>query len=732
VKLRGRWLTQAHTIHRVVQVNVRRIMLQTLLLGVAFSALLAIPVAIYQQAETSNLLSLRQAEQERVIKLAAQSIHQEMDAVLSDLRYLSQHNEIRSYLQNGDRGQRRNLALEYLVLAQQKRIYDQIRFIGLDGMEEVRVDFANGKPIIRAEQDLQDKHDRYYVQEVQWLSPGQIYVSPFDLNIEQGVIEKPLKPVIRFAVPVADSQGLIRGMVVLNYLGQRLIDKLSLLPGQTGQVWLLNTEGQWLIGPTRKDEWQFMFPQKPQPTAPPLFDAFRQQAMLEKNGLYRSEDKWIRFERVYPLTGGNPYPNPVEHARPVAMDRYYWTLAVAFSASPQQSPKAFMSRDMLPTYGALSLFAFLAAGALAYVGNRNKALSQVMERVLDDLPLLVAYVDAKLCYRFNNMAYQRFFGLSPREIFGKTMPELLGEAAYREIHPYIEQVLAGQTVTFERQLAYAGAGMHDVAVSYLPDCSPQGEVRGFYVLVNDISQIKQSERRERQRLQELAHVSRLASMGEMATEIAHEINQPMAAIAMFSAAGLRSLHADCDCNRMQSWLEAINAQAKRASEIVRRVRNFVRKGSHQHGPVNLNQVADEVSALLRHESQSQGVEVVLQLAEGLPSVYGDLVLLEQVVFNLVRNAMEALLRQPGGRRITLATSFDADRVYVEVRDTGPGIEPDISERIFDSFVTSKQEGIGMGLAISRSIIEAHGSKLRYVVNPEGGVTFMFSLAREAL
>jgi two-component system, LuxR family, sensor kinase FixL len=113
-------------------------------------------------------------------------------------------------------------------------------------------------------------------------------------------------------------------------------------------------------------------------------------------------------------------------------------------------------------------------------------------------------------------------------------------------------------------------------------------------------------------------------------------------------------------------------------------------------------------------------------------VYGDLVLLEQVVFNLVRNAMEALLRQPGGRRITLATSFDADRVYVEVRDTGPGIEPDISERIFDSFVTSKQEGIGMGLAISRSIIEAHGSKLRYVVNPEGGVTFMFSLAREAL
>jgi len=351
--------------------------------------------------------------------------------------------------------------------------------------------------------------------------------------------------------------------------------------------------------------------------------------------------------------------------------------------------------------------------------------------VLDDLPLLVAYVDAKLFYRFNNMAYQRFFGLSPREIFGKTMPELLGEDAYQEVHPYIEQVLAGQAVTFERQLAYAGAGMHDVAVSYLPDCSPQGEVRGFYVLVNDVSQIKQSERRERQRMLELAHVSRRASMSEMATEIAHEINQPLAAIGMYSAASLRTLQGECDRTQMQTWLEAINAQAKRASEIVRRVRHFVQKGELQRGPVNLNDVARDVVALLRHEAQSQAVEIELQLAEDLPPVQGELVLLEQVIFNLVRNAMEALLQQPSGRRITLTTSFDAERVYVEVRDNGPGVSPALGEHVFDSFVTSKQEGMGMGLTISRSIIEAHAGKLRYDVHPEGGSAFTFSLTRES-
>jgi PAS domain S-box-containing protein len=726
------WSTRAHTIHRVVQLDVRRIVLQTLLFGVAFSVLLAIPVALYQRAETRNLLSLRQAEQERVLKLAAQTIYQEMDAVLSDLRYLSQHNEIRSYLENNDRDHRHNLALEYLGLAKQKRLYDQIRFIGLNGMEEVRVDFAGGKPKIVAEQDLQDKHDRYYFQETQWLSPGQIYVSPFDLNIEQGAIEQPFKPTIRFAVPVADSQGLIRGMVVLNYRGRRLIDKLGQLAGQTGKVWLLNADGHWLIGPTRQDEWGFMFPQRPQTNAAPLFDAFRRQAMLAKSGLHRTEGTWIRFERIYPLTGGNPSADALDFAQPAAADRYYWTLAVARSPSSPQASNAFVPRDRWPIYGTLSLFAFLAAGGLALAINRNKALAESLEKVIDSLPVLIAYVDTEQRYRFNNKAYEGFFGLSPRQIYGKAIAEVLGDTVYREIRPYVEQALAGKPVVFERQLPYAGADMRDMVVSFLPDASPQGEVRGFFVVANDVSLVKQSEHRERQRMLELAHVSRLASMGEMATEIAHEINQPLAAIAMYSAAGLRTLHAECDCGRMESWLEAINAQAKRASEIVRRVRHFVQKGEHQRGPVNLNQVAREAAALLRHEAQSQAVEIVLQLAEDLPPVQGELILLEQVVFNLVRNAMEALLPPPSERRITLLTTFDADQVYFEVSDSGSGVDPAIGERVFDSFVTSKQEGIGMGLAISRSIIEAHAGKLRFVVSPDGGAIFMFNLARETL
>jgi PAS domain S-box-containing protein len=472
-----------------------------------------------------------------------------------------------------------------------------------------------------------------------------------------------------------------------------------------------------------------MYPDRPQRSLAVLSPPLWKQMESKKSGIHQINGSWIRFERVYPLLGENATPAWAGFAKPVDADRYYWTVAVELSQSAIQAANQALLKRLWTVYGALVLFAFLVAGALAFAISRNKALAQVMEKVVDNVPVLVAYVDAEQRYRFNNMAYERFFGLKPKQIYGRTMQELLGDDDYRKARPYIEQALAGKAVSFERQLRHVGEGMRDVTISYLPDTAPNGEARGFYVMVNDVTPIKASQRRERQHLHELAHVSRLASMGEMATEIAHEINQPLAAIAMYSSAGLRILD-ECDRSKMQSWLEAINAQAKRASEIVKRVRRFVQNGEPQLGPVDLNLIARETADLVDHDARAQGVEIVLDLAEALPQVQGERVLLEQVVFNLVRNAMEAVQGETGTRRVTLRTSCDGQLVYVEVSDTGPGVEPALGEQIFDSFVTSKQGGLGMGLAISRSIVEAHGGTLRHTANPGGGAAFTFSLARE--
>jgi C4-dicarboxylate-specific signal transduction histidine kinase len=156
----------------------------------------------------------------------------------------------------------------------------------------------------------------------------------------------------------------------------------------------------------------------------------------------------------------------------------------------------------------------------------------------------------------------------------------------------------------------------------------------------------------------------------------------------------------------------------------------MQKGETQFGPVDINLIARETEALLAHEAKSHQVDVVLELDEGLPNVPGDRVLLQQVVFNLLRNALDAVRSQTGERRVTLGSSFDTQQVTLEVTDNGPGVDSAFGEDIFDSFITSKKDGLGMGLTISRTIIEAHAGTLRYTTNPEGGSTFMFSLARE--
>lgn len=725
------WLAQAGTLHRVVQVNLRRVLALTALLGLAFSVLLAIPFVFYQRAEFDNNQGLLHAEQEQVVKLAAGAIQQEMAAVLSDLRYLSRHYEIGHHQAQPSPGSHTDLAYEYLALVEQKPYYGQVRFIGVDGMEVVRVAAHEDGATITTDAALRNRRDQTYITETLRLAPGQIYVSPLDLNFELGAVETPPRPVIHFAIPVADAQGVTQGIVVLNYRWQRLRDKLAALEGYAGRVRLLDAQGYWLMAADPEDEWGFMYPDRSQRSLAELSPQLWQRMMREASGDQRTETAWIRFERVYPLRDENAPTAGAAFATPVDAERYHWTVAVERSHAAVQAANRALLEKLWSVYGILVLFAFLVAGALVFFASRNRTLAEIMEKVVDNVPVLVAYVDRGQRYRFNNMAYERFFGLKPKQVYGKSMRELLGEAAYREVHPYIEQALAGKPVSFERQLAYAGAGPHDVVVSYLPDRGPQGEVRGFYVMVNDVSPIRASQRLEQQHMLELAHVTRLASMGEMATEIAHEINQPLAAISMYSAAGLRSLHGACERGKMEAWLEAINAQAKRASEIVKRVRRFVQKGEPQFGPVDLNLIARETAALVGHEARAHQVEIVEALAGTLPPVLGDRVLLEQVVFNLVRNAMDAVLAGAGARRVTLATSADDRLVYVEVSDTGPGVDPALAAHVFDSFVTGKRGGLGMGLAISRSIVEAHGGTLRYNATPEGGSTFAFSLPQEA-
>jgi PAS domain S-box-containing protein len=406
-------------------------------------------------------------------------------------------------------------------------------------------------------------------------------------------------------------------------------------------------------------------------------------------------------------------------------------LAVPFVLHYRIDETPALPRSVALTFATLALLSLLAAGWLAYLSARGRALARVMSKVLDNVPDLISYVDADQRYRFSNRAYHRMFGLTPAAIYGRSVRELLGETAYEVVRPQLDRALAGNPVSFESHIDYSRAGPRDVSVSYVPDRGPGGEVAGLFAVVSDITRLKEAERREREQMLELAHAARLASVGEMATQIAHEVNQPLTAIVTYCAALERGLETgSADPDRLREWASAIGDEARRVSEIVRRLREFVRRGEMVLVALDLGEVLQEVVGMIRPEARRQAVTIVVAGGSALPAVLADRILIAQALLNLLRNAVDAVAGEPPERRrVDLRAALVSDGVEVTVADSGPGVSPEVGGKLFESFVSTKPHGLGMGLPISRSIVEAHGGRLRYGPAPGGGTVFSFRLPR---
>jgi C4-dicarboxylate-specific signal transduction histidine kinase len=245
--------------------------------------------------------------------------------------------------------------------------------------------------------------------------------------------------------------------------------------------------------------------------------------------------------------------------------------------------------------------------------------------------------------------------------------------------------------------------------------------------------LREAERRHLDSQMQLAHVNRIATMGQLAASIAHEVNQPIGATLINAETALRWLAASPPKleNARQS-IDRIITDGKRAADIIGRVRGLVKKAPARKEDLEINEVIFGVIALTRNEMSKNRVLVQTRLADGLPSIWGDRVQLQQVILNLTMNAVEAMNEvREGSRELSISTSkAESDGVLVAVNDTGPGLPQASAERIFEAFYTTKPSGLGMGLSICRSIVEAHGGRLWAAPNQPHGAAFCLTLPVE--
>jgi len=318
----------------------------------------------------------------------------------------------------------------------------------------------------------------------------------------------------------------------------------------------------------------------------------------------------------------------------------------------------------------------------------------------------------------------------PGDIIGTSVYDMVAPEFRDEYRALTERVFAGESGVMEFQIVSLKGRRCWMETHVVPLRDGRDNVIALLGITRDITARKHAEDEVRLHYRELAHAARVNTMGEMASGLAHELNQPLAAIANYSRGCLRRIRSGGGTvEDLTQAIEQVCQQAERAGGIISSLRRFVNKEDSPRRTQDLHAIVREAMLIAGPEVKLHQVNVRLSLAPGMPHVLGHAIQIEQVVLNLVRNAIEAMGDVPPGRRyLTLRTYVAEEKAVVEVRDTGAGMTREMQSRIFEPFFTTKSAGMGMGLPICRSIVEAHGGALISLSNPNGdGLTFRFTL-----
>lgn len=691
--------------------------------------------------ETDTQRTLLEVNESDHVELQGEIIVGDFKSVVSDLAVVVESGAVEAALDDPSPENRQALAEQFALLAAAKGIYDQVRLLNASGQEVVRVNYDQGQPIVVSVERLQYVGNQYYFAGTIDLERGQVFVSPFDLNMEYGEIERPLKPTIRFGAPAFDRQGQKRGIVVLNYLGSELIAKLRRAEANSpGRIALLNPDGYWLSSPRTEDEWGFMFSDRKgdslQARAPEIWEdiasADRGQFLAKDgSGLYT-------FETVYPMEQFRSARTTQRYAAaPVgpalSAQTYQWKIVSHIPTAELDVQLRQPAEVLVPL--AAGLAAVVAAVswfiARASVVQRQitSALRQNEERfrqlaeTIDEV-FWIASADGKR-FEYVSPAYAQLWGRPPTEV--QDCPAAWTSAIHHEDQAKREAAWRriAQDAAFDVEYRVVRP---DGSVRWVKD-------RGFAVrdhrgrivrvagIAADVTLLKQAQ-------EQVLQSERLAAIGEAMTGLAHESRNAL----QRSQAGLEmlvrrvsgqpdSLELIAEIQQAQNYLHGLYEEVRGyASPLHPRCRT-----------ANLRELLAETWDHLSVERNGRPARIVEEEGSTTDaSCEVDVQSIQQVLRNILENALAAAPLEAEIRVRWTATRLDGrPALACAIADNGPGLTPEQQRRIFDPFYTTKSRGTGLGMAITRRIVEAHGGRIAASRAAGGGASIEVVLPRNA-
>ena len=700
-----------------------------------------------------------------------------IQAIATDVLTVSKHYELRMMLDNNEPHYRESLAREFLWFSKIKKIYDQVRFLDTGGMEILRVNFNNGAPAIVPRQDLQPKGERYYFKDTFRLGEKEVFVSPFDLNIEHGRLEEPIKPMIRFGTPVFDSMGRKRGIVLLNYLGANLLNTLAAIAKRSaGETLFLNSQGYFLLGPNHDDEWGFMYDDKRDRTFSRAFPVAWKTISLSEAGQFSTADGLYTFTTIRPFTeaqvsstgSGEPY---TPSKRLLESTEYYWKLVSHIPSEPLYSENAIQVRRILLIYGVMLVF--LASGC-GYVARSDAIRRQAEEEVRNHRDFLKQQVEQRTL-ELTNLNRQLQSDINERMHVERDLRE--SEEKYRSMMEAMDDPAYICSADF--RIVYMNSAMHK-RVGYdavgercsealhgmdeqCPWCVHQRVMKGEHVKTEIISpkdkkiyQVSNSpifhldgsiskltifrDSTEVKKIEaQLQQAQKLESVGRLAGGVAHDYNNALSVIIGFAELALDDA---APGSRMQANLDEILKAAHNATDITRQLLAFARKQDIAPKIIDLNASVENMLKMLR---RLIGEDIDLHWVPGndLWSIMMDPSQINQILANLCVNSRDAI---KGVGKITIETrnthfdesrcaayagSMPGDFVHLAVSDDGCGMEKEIIKSIFEPFFTTKNvdKGTGLGLSTVYGIVKQNHGFINAYSEPGHGTTISIYLPR---
>jgi PAS domain S-box-containing protein len=424
-------------------------------------------------------------------------------------------------------------------------------------------------------------------------------------------------------------------------------------------------------------------------------------------------------KRLASLVSGEPVINEVRLRR--ADGQYRWHLIHGV-------PLRDASGNLVKWYGAAADIEDrkIAEQERERLRQLERQAQRELQVTIDTIPALVVRYRRDGSPEFVNQTWRTYTGRSQDSSRGAVHPDDLPklDAAWRA------HLATGKPFDIEHRLRRADGEYRWFFFRRVPLRDENGQVIRWYGAAHDIDDQKRAERELQTAQAALAHATRVTTLGEMSASIAHEINQPLAALVTNAESALRLLSRDVpEIEDARAGIADVIKDGHRAGEVIRRIRDFSKNAHPQMVQLNVNEVVEEAVKLVRHEALRHAVTIRFEFASGLPPVRGDRIQLQQVIVNLAVNGMEAMTSVQDPERVLIVrTQRDqSDRLLVAVADAGVGIEPENLNRVFNAFHTTKPGGLGMGLAICRSIVEAHGGRLWADANVPRGAIFRFTV-----